>query len=278
MFEGRKLIIVTKHQKEKVIAPILEKELGVECFVTDTFDTDSFGTFTGEVSRKDTALETLRQKCLLGMAENNYDLGVASEGSFGPHPTIFFANADDELLILIDTKNNLEIVARELSTDTNFNGTQIESENDLIAFATKVKFPSHALILKPNENDYSKTYKGITDFNDLNIKYKALQNEYGTAYVETDMRAMYNPTRMSVIEQATHKLIQSIKNCCPKCATPGFKVAEVKSGLRCELCNLPTRSTLSYIYQCQRCLFEKEVLYPFQKEKEDPMYCDFCNP
>jgi len=32
MFEGRKLIIATKHQKEKVIAPIVEKALGCNCF------------------------------------------------------------------------------------------------------------------------------------------------------------------------------------------------------------------------------------------------------
>ena len=30
MFEPRKLIIATKYEKEKVIAPILEKELGVK--------------------------------------------------------------------------------------------------------------------------------------------------------------------------------------------------------------------------------------------------------
>jgi hypothetical protein len=32
MFQNRKLLIATKHQKEKVIAPILENELGVQLF------------------------------------------------------------------------------------------------------------------------------------------------------------------------------------------------------------------------------------------------------
>jgi hypothetical protein len=40
MFKGRKLLIATKHEKEKVIAPILEKELGVSCFVINDFDVD----------------------------------------------------------------------------------------------------------------------------------------------------------------------------------------------------------------------------------------------
>jgi acetylornithine deacetylase/succinyl-diaminopimelate desuccinylase-like protein len=30
MFQNRKIIIATKHEKEQVIAPILEKELGVK--------------------------------------------------------------------------------------------------------------------------------------------------------------------------------------------------------------------------------------------------------
>ena len=63
MFKGRNLIIATKHGKEKVIAPIVEKELGVKCFVTKDLDTDILGTFTGEVERKDDPLTAARKKC-----------------------------------------------------------------------------------------------------------------------------------------------------------------------------------------------------------------------
>ena len=89
MFEGRPLIIATKHEKEKVIAPILEKELGVKCFLALDLDTDKLGTFSGEVERHDDPITTARKKCLLAMELTNCDLAVASEGSFGPHPTIF---------------------------------------------------------------------------------------------------------------------------------------------------------------------------------------------
>ena len=57
----------------------------------------------------------------------NCDLAVASEGSFGPHPTIYFVHADDEFLLFIDKKNDLEIIVRELSTVTNFNGSEIKT-------------------------------------------------------------------------------------------------------------------------------------------------------
>ena len=66
-FSGRRLLIVTKHEKEAIIAPLLEEALGVTCFVTKEFDTDSLGTFSGEIARKDDALTTLRKKCWEGM-------------------------------------------------------------------------------------------------------------------------------------------------------------------------------------------------------------------
>jgi hypothetical protein len=278
MFQDRRLIVATKHQKEKVIAPLLEKELGVTCFTDETFDTDTLGTFTGEVERQNDPLTTAREKCLQAMQKNNCDLGVASEGSFGAHPSIFFASADDEFLIFIDKKNNLEIVARELSLSTNFNGKDIRSENELLEFAKESGFPSHGLILRRSKNDISSIYKGITDPEQLIKIYRDLSNKYQTVFAETDMRAMYNPTRMAVIEKTTFKLLEKIKSICPNCQMPGFDVEEAVKGLPCSLCGLPTKSILSYRYVCKHCTFSKEVKYPLNKTTEDPTYCDFCNP
>jgi hypothetical protein len=278
MFTGRRLVIATKHEKEKVIAPLLEEALGVCCFVKEDFDTDTLGTFTGEIERKLDPIATARQKCLLAMEAANCDLGIASEGSFGSHPSLFFVNADDEFLIFIDTKNNFEIIARELSMETNFNGTEIETEKDLFEFAELVKFPSHGLILRASKEDYSHIIKGITEISQLKEAFEELIEKSDSIYAETDMRAMYNPTRMSVIETATKKLVHKINSCCPECNVPGFGVTDVKKGLACNLCGSPTNSTLSFIYRCKKCDFKKEELYPHQKTSEDPMYCDYCNP
>ena len=278
MFNGRKLIIATKHKKEIVIAPILEKCLGVKCFTDETFDTDTLGTFTGEIERELDPIATARQKCLLAMELSNCDLGVASEGSFGAHPTIFFASADDEFLIFIDKKNNLEIIARELSMETNFNGSEIENEKDLLEFADLVKFPSHGLILRNSKTDNCNTIKGITNLRELKKAFNFLHKKFGMVYVETDMRAMYNPSRMAVIENVTKKLVAKVNSYCPQCSVPGFGVTDVKKGLECSLCGSATQSTLSYIYVCQHCKFTKEEMYPHKKTSEDPMYCDFCNP
>lgn len=278
MFQNRKLLIATKHQKEKVIASILEMELGVSCFVDETFDTDALGTFTGEIERELDPIATAREKCLQAMKINNCDLGVASEGSFGPHPSMFFVNADDEFLIFIDTKNNIEVIARELSTSTNFNGKQIQSEKELLEFADQVDCPAHGLILRKSKDENTEIYKGITDIEVLKKSFQHLYSKYNTVYAETDMRAMYNPTRMNVIKKAAEKLVQKIKSTCPQCQMPGFGITDAKKGLECSLCGSPTNSTLSYIYVCQRCQFTKEEIYPNKKTTEDPMYCDYCNP
>lgn len=96
--------------------------------------------------------------------------------------------------------------------------------------------------------------------------------------METDMRAMFNPTRMKVIETATHKLVDKIKSCCPQCNTPGFGITDRKEGLPCSLCGSPTHSTLCYLYTCQHCGFIKEEMYPNHKTAEDPGCCALCNP
>lgn len=278
MFRGRTLLIVTKHQKEKVIAPILEKELGVKCVVTENFDTDILGTFTGETERLDDPIITARKKCLMAMELNNCDLAIASEGSFGPHPTIFFVPADDELTLFIDKKNNLEIVARELSTETNFNGSEIKTEAELMDFAKIAKFPSHGLIIRKTNNELKEIVKGITNKEHLKSTFNFFISNYGKCFIETDMRAMYNPTRLKVIEKSTKKLADKINSLCPACNTPGFGITEVTQGLPCQLCNFPTKGILSYSYSCQKCSFSQEEKYPQGKKTEDPMWCDLCNP
>ena len=277
-FAGRKLVIATKHDKQTVIGPLIETFLGAEWFLNSSFDSDQLGTFSGEIERKDDPLTTLKNKCLLAMELSNCDLGIASEGSFGPHPTLFFGHADDEWIVFIDKKNDLEIYARELSTDTNFGGSVIKNLAEARDFASKHDFPNHALILKNQHEDFDYIKKGIKNHSDLENYFQECFSEYGSVYLETDMRAMYNPTRMKVIEKAAQKLMEKINSKCPECHTHGFSVTEVKPGLRCEWCSSPTDSILYHLQTCQKCGYSDKLYYPNGKKFEDPMYCSFCNP
>lgn len=277
-FEGRRLLIATQHGKEQVIAPLVEKSLGVTALTPDDFDTDLLGTFTGEVERGDDPLATLRKKCQMALDRYGYDLAIANEGSFGPHPSAWFAGADDELIILIDRQQGLEIIERELSLQTNLAGETITSENALRTFADKVLFPSHRLILRRDATSTTGLVKGIGDWDTLLTAWRQTMEQHGCAYVETDMRAHHNPTRMKVIERATEKLLEKVHTRCPSCEAPGFGIVRAVKGLPCSLCHQPTQSTLAYVCQCAKCGHEAERRHPHGKTQEDPMYCNYCNP
>lgn len=277
-FGGRKLAIGTQHGKEKVIAPAFESILGVKCIVPSSINTDQFGTFSGEIERTGTPIETLRQKCKHTSIVSGFDLVVASEGSFGSHPSLVFVPADDEWMMLTDYKNELEITARLCSTSTNFQQAKISTEQELRAFAQLVQFPSHALVLKQDETTTAFCKKGIDSWEKLGSAFQRMIDANGSAWVETDMRAHLNPTRMNVIEEVTHLLIQKIQSACPSCAAPGFSLTKSVSGLPCAWCNTPTLTTKSHVYSCQKCNFAVEKKYPSGKQTESPEFCLHCNP
>ena len=66
-FSGRDLYIATKHNKERVIAPLLSKILNVNCIPTPQLDTDALGTFSGEILRPGDPLETIKKRRQIGI-------------------------------------------------------------------------------------------------------------------------------------------------------------------------------------------------------------------
>jgi hypothetical protein len=277
-FEGRSIVIATKHQKQNAMAALLEKELGVTCIVPENLDTDLLGTFSGEIERELSPIDAAKKKCMLAMELTNTDLAISSEGSFGAHPLLYFLPADDEVLAFIDQKNGLEIAVREISTKTNYNAKEVSSEEDLLAFAQSAQFPSHALILKDKKDGFTSIAKGIVNTKELLETFAKFKQSNETVYVETDMRAHLNPSRMQVIEETTEKLIKKIKTACPSCNTPGFGIKNSIPGLPCENCKTPSKSTLYHVYACQKCNHTYEAYFPNGKQQEDPTYCDRCNP
>lgn len=104
LFQGRTIVIATMHGKESVIAPLLEKYLGVNPVLIENFNTDKYGTFSGEIKRYGSQLEAVKKKALVAMELAQTDLVIASEGSFGEHPMMPFVQSNLELIILIDKK------------------------------------------------------------------------------------------------------------------------------------------------------------------------------
>ncbi|OYQ45522.1 DUF6671 family protein [Flavobacterium aurantiibacter] len=276
--EGRTALFATKHGKGLLVQSLFNDQLGIQVQVAPEFDTDVFGTFSGEVNRRDSALETVRRKAKAAAEKYGHDLILASEGSFGPHPEIFFAHANEEYLLLADYKNKREYLAKHLTTDTNFSGERLTNLTDLATFLQKVGFPEAKVILKNREENPDVVSKDLASEEEVATAAQDLLNRFGSFYVETDMRAMNNPLRRKAIAETAQKLIEKIKSLCPNCAAPGFDWYDVKTGLPCELCQQPTNSVLALKHRCEVCQFENEQPRPDNKSFESAMYCNYCNP
>ena len=281
MFEKRKLLIVSQHQKHKAFAPVLEEQLGVKVHVSTKINTDDFGTFSGEVDRKGTAIETAAAKCRAGLVAHQMDLGIASEGSYGPDPVLGFLPLAQETVVLIDLKNQLEINETLLSYQTNYQTEEVKEVESLVYFAKSIGFPEQGLILHAFQGAIRlKTLKDFNDFPSLERAFTELFQVKGATYfrADTDMRAHRNPTRMQLLNELAQRLTSTIKRICPRCSTPGFKVEQAVKGLPCQVCEMPTGSMLYQVLGCKKCAHEEKLYYPKGNRFEDPAYCDFCNP
>lgn len=268
------------HGKEQVIAPLLAEAFKIDVFIPDNLDTDRFGTFTRETKRPADQLGTARMKAMEAMAMTTSDLGMASEGSFGAHPSIPFVPCNTELVILIDRLHNIEIVGGHISLDVHMHHAYVNSVADALAFAADHDFPRHGIVLRRNERSIRGLRKDIATLGDLEQEVSRMLRRrwVKSVFLESDMRGHRNPTRLSSIAKATEDLIRKMNSFCPQCGIPGFDYIEIQRGLPCSRCALPTDHVISHVYQCQRCLHRRTQQFPYGKEAADPAECQYCNP
>ena len=65
---AHRVVLLTQHGKESLLAPLLGQSLGWAVERVDGFDTDTLGSFTREVDRPGSQLEAARTKARTGMA------------------------------------------------------------------------------------------------------------------------------------------------------------------------------------------------------------------
>lgn len=278
IFDNRTASLLTKHGKEAVISPLFLEELGCQVVQTDAYDTDLLGTFTQDIPRYGSQLDAARKKAMLGMELLHLDLGLANEGAFVNDPYAGLTPWNNELLILIDAKNGIEI--------TGFSGAPAQNDHAYIShweelekFAESALFPSHYLVIKPTDEYHPKSQKGIKDISSLKEAFewaKGLSSK-GVVYVENDLRAFANPSRMENIHKAAIDLTRKMKSLCPKCQTAGYWVTDIKRGLPCNACGMPTDQEIAKVWGCIKCDHQETEGLKVLKFA-DPSKCSRCNP
>ena len=270
--------LLTQHGKEGVIASVLDTALGCRVERVSGFDTDTLGTFTRDISRPGTQLEAAHRKARIGMALSSLPLGLASEGAFGPDPMTGMFAWNVELLVFIDDERGIEVTGVTQGA-TNFSHLLTTDWAAAETFAQQAGFPAHHLVVRPERADDPRIRKGIAAWMELEAAFiSALaESANGQIFLETDMRAHANPTRMDNIRLAAEDLAKKLSSLCPGCGTPGFWIVERVAGLPCADCGAPTRETRAEVHGCLKCA------HRLTRERTDRQYadagrCDYCNP
>lgn len=278
VYAEHRVALLTQHGKEGVIAPVFDRVLGSRIERITGYDTDLLGTFTRDIPRSGTQREAARRKARLGMQLSGLSLGVASEGSFGLDPFAGMFPWNVEFLIFLDDERDLE-VAGVAEGAANFSHLLTNDWVTLETFARQAGFPAHHLVIRPDSENDPRIRKGITTWTELETESATALAASASkqVFVETDVRAHANPTRMNNIRLAAEDLVKKLASLCPACSTPGFWIVERVDGLPCEACGAPTRETRAEIFGCLKCM-HRETRPLTNQQYADPGRCNDCNP
>lgn len=275
-------MLATMHGKERVIAPLLADGMGLHVVPAPGLDTDRFGTFSREIARTGSQLDAARAKIAAGFDRvPSARVGIASEGSFGPHPLLPFLPLGREVVMLIDRESGLELIGQDASLGTNYGHAIVTDVASAIAFAERVRFPEHGVIVmgcvnKQPAPDHA-LMKDSVDRNRVEAAVRGAIAACGAGFIEADMRAHRNPTRMRAIERATADLVRLFHSRCPACAQPGYDATERVPGLPCGWCGEPTRMIELEVLSCRSCGHRDERRIA-ENATADPGTCAQCNP
>ena len=277
-YAGQRLALLTQHGKERAIAPVLEAALGCRVERVDGYDTDRLGTFTREIPRAGTQLEAARKKARIGMELSGLAFGLASEGSFGPDPMAGMFPWNVEIIVFIDDEAGLEIVGRAQGAARHAH--LLTSDWQAAAdFAREAGFPEHHLVARPEGENDPRVQKGIAAWEAFEAAFVRAQalSASGLVFLENDLRAHANPTRMARIREAAVDLAARLASRCPACGAPGYWIVERIPGLPCAECGAPTREARAEVWGCVKC-GQRETRERPPTERADPGRCDICNP
>lgn len=155
----------TSSDRGWAFGPTLLKQLGLSLVLTHQIDTDALRTFTGEIARIGTIKEVARKKTLLGMNISGCDLGLASEGAYGPHPHLLLIPAGLEAAAFVDSRAGQELTEKMADEAPIYDHVTLTPNDDARGFLERIGFPAQRVIIKPGASDTGPCIaKGTGDF------------------------------------------------------------------------------------------------------------------
>jgi hypothetical protein len=275
---GRRASLATKHDKLRVIAPPLHASIGLIISETEV-DTDALGTFSGEVPRSGSPMETAVRKARLGMESSGLTLGLASEGSIGPDPAFPLLISDREWMVLVDDEMGMTVFESASSFHVRAARAVFDPHEPPADWLDQAGFPDHGLIVRPEDRFDVGVSKGIRDPATLlkAMQAAAVHSPTGKAIVENDFRAHASPSRQQVIASAAERLARRLTSLCPACGAPGWGTVRPLTGLACSACGTwVTNAPRGVVLGCAACDHHAEI--QDGAELASPAICPACNP
>lgn len=272
---GARAIVATMHGKTPVIAAALAPT-GLVCVPASGLDTDAFGTFTRTVARAGDQRAALVAKAQAALArDRTAAFAIASEGAFGPHPAFGLVPAGFEMVGLVERASGACVIGHSLCVETNHAGAACDSVAAALDFAATARFPGHGLIVRTHA-DGAIIAADCADDTALARVVGTVLADHGRVWLETDMRAHRNPTRMRAIGAAARDLAARLGARCPRCATPDF-TPRAETGRPCADCGGPTHAVWRMVATCAACGYH-DARVDDPERLADPGLCPECNP
>ncbi|BCL74708.1 hypothetical protein JHS3_04440 [Jeongeupia sp. HS-3] len=213
------ILIASMHGKEAVLAPSLAT-LGFQVMLPLGYDTDTLGTFSGDVRRPGTAFEAALEKARRACDATGIARAVASEGSYRPCQTLFPGARNAELLAFVDRESGLEFVEYLTDLPTSFVKRRVPADPgspEARALLAEMGWPAIKALVVPDDPGNGVqpewVFKGVGDEQALAHAFGvcAAHSQDGQVHLETDLRAHMNPTRMSSVALVGMRLIERLR-------------------------------------------------------------------
>jgi len=289
-YRDSRIAVGTRHGKQHQLAPAFSEVLRARLITPPDLDTDRFGTFSGERTRRGPAIDTARAKARLAMDAGSLPLGLASEASYGPLPGAGWPG-HEEILLFCDGELGIEVVEGHRSAVIP-GAAHVVAPGADIPETLLAGLPHQALIVRPASrisapdaasgisapDAASGISKGLVRIDEVRaaVAVAAAVCADGMAVVEPDLRAQHNPSRRRVLTLLARRMAVRLATGCPACGTPGFGRVDSEGGLPCRVCETPTATTSAELLGCCSC--SHIARRPVPAAAADPAHCPSCNP